>query len=113
MAGVWTAVLWTTDGPRAVFVAPTRSGCLAAAAAFAADRAALVLTPADARRVRLLYALGRHARALADYLRAVGRRWDDEWLDLVAAPPPRARAGRAVRRSPGAPPDVARLEPAR
>jgi hypothetical protein len=83
-AVTYVAVVRAADGVRLAVAAPTSRGIVARLARYVRARAPETLWPADARRVRRLLARGERWPAIVEYFATVGRRWDEETLQLRA-----------------------------
>ncbi len=77
-----TAVVRAADGVRFIATAADDDGVSSQLIDYVASRCDHVLWPAAAREVRRLIAEHRHAEAIATYFSNVGRRWDEEWLEI-------------------------------
>ena len=79
---VHTAVVRAADGVRFIATAADGDEVSSRLIDYVASRCDDVLWPAPAREVRRLIAEHRHSEAIATYFSNVGRRWDEEWLEL-------------------------------
>jgi hypothetical protein len=79
-----TAVVRAADGVRFIATATDDDGVFSSVIDYIANRCDDVLWPAPAREVRRLIAEHRHSEAIATYFANVGRRWDEEWLEIRA-----------------------------
>ena len=77
-----TAVVRAADGVRFIATAADDEGVSSQVIEYIASRCDHVLWPAPAREVRRLIAEDRHSEAIATYFSNVGRRWDEEWLEI-------------------------------
>ena len=77
---IFVSVVWAIDGPRFVAVARTEDDGLTQIARYVAEQARWQLWPSAARRVTALLEDGNHARAVSEYFRHVGEKWEAEWL---------------------------------
>ena len=77
-----TAIVRAADGVRFIATAADDDGVSSQLIDYVAGRCDHVLWPAPAREVRRLIAERRHAEAIAMYFSNVGRRWDEEWLEI-------------------------------
>ena len=77
-----TAVVRAADGVRFVATATDDDAVSSRLIDYIASRCDDVLWPASAREVRRLVAEHRHSEAIATYFSNVGRRWDEEWLEI-------------------------------
>jgi hypothetical protein len=77
-----TAVVRAADGVRFIAAAADGDGVSSQLIDYIASRCDDVLWPAPAREVRCLIAERRHSEAIATYFANVGRRWDEEWLEI-------------------------------
>ena len=74
------ALVCAADGVLLVLVDDTQESLDRRLAEWAVDRAASVLWPADARRMRDFVRRGLIAESICWYFTRVGHRWDREWL---------------------------------
>jgi hypothetical protein len=77
-----TAVVRAADGVRFIASAEDGDGVSSQLIDYIASRCDHVLWSAPAREVRRLIAEHRQSEAIATYFSNVGRRWDEEWLEL-------------------------------
>ena len=77
-----TAVVRAADGVRFIATAADDDGVSSRLIEYIASRCDHVLWPSPAREVRRLIAEHRHSEAIATYFSNVGRRWDEEWLEV-------------------------------
>ncbi|HEY7394508.1 MAG TPA: hypothetical protein VH559_06675 [Gemmatimonadaceae bacterium] len=79
------ALVCAADGVLLVLVDDTQEELDRRLAEWAADRAACVLWPADARRMHDFVRRGLIAESIRWYFTRVGQRWDREWLLRVTS----------------------------
>jgi hypothetical protein len=84
-----TAVVRAADGVRFTATAADDDGVSSQLVDYIASRCDHVLWRGPAREVRRLIAEHRHSEAIATYFSNVGRRWDEEWLEIRTARPDR------------------------
>lgn len=78
--GLYVAVAHTVDTARLLAVAVTRTDLVQQLVGHIDGRGFHEHWPEDADHVRMSLRRGAHDRAVADYFRTLGRRWDEEWL---------------------------------
>ena len=77
-----TAVVRAADGVRFIATAADGDGVSSRLIDYIASRCDHVLWPAPAREVQRLIEEHRHSEAIATYFSNVGRRWDEECLEI-------------------------------